>query len=82
VNGGGARPFNTHMKYLAACVVLGCAGAATAAPQPQQIPQRDLRQVLQQYHPGTTTPPPRQLTPSERAELRRQLDEYRAPRRR
>jgi hypothetical protein len=83
VNGSAARPFNTHMKYLAACVVL-CAGSATAAPQPQpqQIPQRELRQVLQQYHPDTKPAAPRQLTPVERAELRRQLDEYRAPRRR
>ena len=82
MNGGAARPFNTHMKYLAACWVLGCAAAASAAPQPQDIPQRDLRQVLQQYQLGPKPPPPRELTPTERAELRRQLDEYRAPRRR
>lgn len=83
VNGRRSRPFNHHMKYLAACVVAGCAGAAVAVPMPQPQPQRDLRQVLQQYHPGATQPPPpRQLTPGERAELRRQLGEYGAPRRR
>jgi hypothetical protein len=74
------------MKYLAAPVVLACAcaaGAAPAEPQPQQVPVRDLRQVLQQYQGTTPTPPPpRQLTAAERAELRRQLVEYGAPRRR
>ena len=72
------------MKYLA-CAVLACAGAAGAAPapEPRPEPQPPLRQALQQYQPGATapTPPPRELTPLERAELRRQLVEYGQPRR-
>lgn len=45
----------------------------------QELPQRDLRQsLLQRYH-GGSAPAPRQLTPVERAELRRQLTEYGQP---
>lgn len=72
------------MKYLA-CAILACTGAAGAAPapatQPEPQPQPPLRQALQQYQPGTTAAPaPRELTPLERAQLRRQLVEY-GPRR-
>jgi hypothetical protein len=62
------------MKYLvvivAGLVVLPSLGSAA---QPAHHVQ-GLRQVLQQYHPGGPSPA-RQLTPQERAELRRQLAE-------
>lgn len=75
VNATWARPFNTGMKYLAAAFALACAGAAVAAapaPAPQPQPP-DLRRLLRQYDPASTKAPPRQLSPRERAELRRQL---------
>lgn len=69
------------MKSLAAVLALASSLAALAGPPPVQRPPGDLRQVLQQYHPAssTPTPPPRELTPIQRAELRRQLSEYAAP---
>jgi hypothetical protein len=69
------------MKYFAAAMfALVCLGAS-AAPPPQTTPV-DLRQTLQQYHAGSSAAP-RQLTPVERAELRRQLAQnVQAPRRR
>ena len=47
-------------------------------PQPQPRPQQDLRQSLHQFRQDGS-PAPRQLSPGERAELRRQLIEYRPP---
>lgn len=67
------------MKYLVALLVAGfagppaCAQAATGASE--------LRKALQQYHPAGPIRP-RELTPAERAELRRQLSEFRQPARR
>ena len=68
------------MKYLAA--VLLCWTGAQAAPPVQALPQTPtpgLRQAVEQFHPGSGLPPPRQLTPVERAELRRQLSEFGQP---
>ena len=64
------------MKYLAAVFVLAGATANAAPPQPPVAPQPDLRRTLQQYHDVSATAP-RQLTAAERAELRRQLIEFR-----
>ena len=68
------------MKYLAA-VLLSWTGAQAAPPlQPLPPPPTPgLRQALEQFHPGSGLPPPRQLTPGERAELRRQLSEFGQP---
>ena len=66
------------MKYLAAALALaGVAASAAPPPNPAlQIP--DLRQALRQYdRDGDALP--RQLSPVERAELRRQLTEYPRP---
>ena len=64
------------MKSLAA--VLALASLSAAAAPPEQRPAPDLRQSLRQYdRPGTAAP--RQLTPVERAELRRQLTEFEPP---
>jgi hypothetical protein len=69
------------MKYLVAAAALYAAAAAAVPNAPRHVP--DLRQTLQQYHPGSTAPAPRQLSPVERAELRRQLvDQARPVRRR
>jgi hypothetical protein len=68
------------MKYLAA-VLLSWTGAQ-AAPPLQALPPPPtpgLRQALEQFHPGSGLPPPRQLSSSERAELRRQLSEFGQP---
>jgi hypothetical protein len=67
------------MKYLVALFV----GIAAALPAHAQPPQRasDLRKALQQYHPAGPLRP-RELSPAERAELRRQLSEFRQPVRR
>ena len=65
------------MKYLAATFALACLGADVAPPAPavaQPVPAGGLRQTLQQYHPSSGSAP-RQLTPAEREELRRQLSE-------
>lgn len=63
------------MKSLAA--VLALASLAAAAAPPEQRPVQDLRQSLRQYTAGTAAP--RQLTPVERAELRRQITEIEPP---
>ena len=64
------------MTSLAA--VLAFASLSAAAAPPEQRPVPDLRQSLRQYHTlGTAAP--RQLTPVERAELRRQLTEFEPP---
>ena len=67
------------MKYLA--VAFGLASSAASAaplalpPAPAPAVIVDLRQALQQYHRDSSAAP-RQLSPVERAELRRQLTEY------
>ena len=60
--------------------MFGLASAAAYAPPPTPPPAPaaavvDLRQALQQYRRDSSATP-RQLTPVERAELRRQLTEY------
>lgn len=60
------------MKYLAAALAFASAAAVAAPGMPAPA---DLRRTLQQYHP-TRSPAPRELSPGERAELRRQLIEY------
>jgi hypothetical protein len=79
------------MKSFAAAVAsLGLVAAAAAAPdgppvrqERGQPPGEGLRQVLQDFFRNEPSPPPRQLSPGERAELRRQLSEHaRTPSRR
>jgi hypothetical protein len=60
------------MKYFPAVLALAGLGA-TAAPASAPT-QPDLRRILQQYDRGIVATP-RELTPLERAELRRQLSE-------
>lgn len=72
-----------------ALVSLAAAAVPPLQPQPQrpppqelaqqELPQRDLRQSLLQHYHGGSAQAPRQLTPVERAELRRQLTEYGQP---
>jgi hypothetical protein len=64
------------MKSLAA--LLAAVSVASAAAPTQSRPPVDLRQTLQQYHPGSVAAP-RQLSPDERAQLRRQLTEATPP---
>ncbi|MBC5783294.1 hypothetical protein H8N03_10085 [Ramlibacter sp. USB13] len=67
------------MKYLAAVFALAGAAASAAPPPPHPaLVAPDLRQALQQYHRDGASGP-RQLTPVERAQLRRQLSEYGPP---
>jgi hypothetical protein len=78
-----ALPFNRDMKYFAVVVSALAWASVQAAQEPPPRPPAppeppDLRQVLQQYHPGTVAAP-RQLSPAERAELRRQLTDYAQP---
>jgi hypothetical protein len=66
------------MKYLAAALALAGAAASAAPPLNPALPPADLRQALRQYdRDGGASP--RQLSPVERAELRRQLSEYQRP---
>lgn len=65
------------MQYLAAALAVVCVAAGASARAGTQPPP-DLRRVLQHYHPDSK-PAPRQLSPPERAELRRQLREQTAP---
>lgn len=68
------------MKYLVAAL-LSWTGAQAAPPPHDPPPERpaiDLRQALEQYHPGSGGAP-RRLSPQERAELRRQLSEFGQP---
>jgi hypothetical protein len=72
------------MKSLAVAVAVLAWAAQAAAPHaqgpaPTQPPAPDLRQALQQARGTAPAPLPRQLTPPERAELRRQLSEYAQP---
>ncbi|MBK6006452.1 hypothetical protein JJB11_10140 [Ramlibacter ginsenosidimutans] len=71
------------MKSVFALLLMLGSLAAQAAPQPQGAPRPapsapELRQALQQYHPGSAASPVR-LTAEQRAELRRQLSEYGPP---
>ncbi|MBE7367893.1 hypothetical protein [Ramlibacter pallidus] len=66
------------MKYLAASLAVACATTNVGAAPPPNPHVVHLREVLQQYHPGSA-PSPRALSASERAELRRQLLEQAAP---
>jgi hypothetical protein len=96
------------MKYLVIPLTLLAFTPLTRAQPPQRVP--DLRQALEQYHPGAGSqqrvpllpqaplwkgaPPadaeapvqphwqPRQLSPEERVQLRRDLAEYGNPPRR
>jgi len=61
------------MNYAVAALVAAL-GAGTVLAQPPG-PGADLRRALQQYHPVGPSPR-RELTPGERAELRRQLAEF------
>ena len=63
------------MKYLAVVFALVGATANATPPTPPPAPPPDLRRSLQQYHDVSGTVPHR-LTPTERAELRRQLSEF------
>ena len=65
------------MQYLAAVLAIACVAAGASARAGTQPPP-DLRRVLQHYHPDTQSAP-RQLSPPERAELRRQLREQKEP---
>ena len=82
------------MKYLAAVFGLVWAAASAAPPipvvpmpvvplavpmpMPLPVPGSDLRRALQQYDPDGTASP-RQLSPAEREQLRKQLSEYGTP---
>ena len=82
----GALPFYSGMKSVFALLLMLGSLAAQAASQPQGAPRPapaparvpELRQALQQYHPGSAASPVR-LTAEQRAELRRQLSEYGPP---
>ena len=81
-----ALPFYSGMKSVFALLLVLGSLAAQAAPQLQGIarpalaPSRvsELREALEQYHPGSAAMPVR-LTAEQRAELRRQLSEYGPP---
>jgi hypothetical protein len=63
-------------KFLAVLAAAVCAGACAAQPV-QRV--ADLRRVLEQYHPASaprTEAPPRELSAEERAQLRRQLADF------
>jgi hypothetical protein len=86
VNWKAALPFYLGMKSVFALLLVLGSLAAQAAPQPQVAPRPapalsrvpELREALQQYHPGSAATPVR-LTAEQRAELRRQLSEYGPP---
>jgi hypothetical protein len=67
------------MKYLVAVLAVAC-GAAGADPATPARKAPDLRQAVRQYHPGTVPAAPRQLSPTERALLRKQLGAITLPR--
>ena len=67
------------MKQYAAAVLALASLAAGATPPAQN--GADLRRLLSQARQGTAAPAPRQLSPAQRAELRRQLSEARQSRR-
>lgn len=61
------------MKYAVAALLAALAVASVLA-QPPAV-GADLRRALEQYHP-VSPPARRELTPRERADLRRQLAEF------
>ena len=72
------------MKLITAALALvWLAAGADTLPSPQQprapTPEPALRQVLHEVFRQDASPPPRQLSAVERAELRRQLNEYGRP---
>lgn len=68
------------MKSLAPALwVLAATAASASPPVPQQA---DLRRVLTQVQHAPPSAALRKLSPEQRAELRRQLQEARQPRRR
>jgi hypothetical protein len=87
VNPEAGPPFYLSMKSVFAILLVLGSFAAQAAPQPQSAPGPapasprvpELRQALQQYHPGSAAAAPRHLTAEQRAELRRQLSEFGPP---
>jgi hypothetical protein len=64
------------MKSVAVLLVLVCAAASADPRKPQQPPAPGLRQVVEQYDTVRKAPQPRELSPAERAELRRQVTEF------
>lgn len=64
------------MNYLVAALAGASLGSAPAVPPPQQPPA--LRQVVEAYRPGVV-PPPRELSPDQRVQLRRELSQFGRP---
>jgi len=68
------------MKLFAAAIfaIAGLAAAQTPPPARTQVaaPDHGLRQTLEDFLRQGSSPPPRQLSAEQRAELRRQLNEY------
>lgn len=90
VNWAATAAFNRGMTIFAAVlasVALAASLAASAAdappPAPQErsaAPDHGLRQAVQDFFRQEQSPsPPRQLSATERAELRRQLSDYARP---
>ena len=77
----------TLMKLFAATLAFACLTAgAVVPPPPPTVPvpkgnpeQGGLRQALHDFFRKHASVPPRQLSPDERAELRRQLSQYGRP---
>ena len=69
------------MRSLVAAFAILLPLAAFAGPQPLHNPP-DLRRMLRQEQATPPPQPTRQLSPEQRAELRRQLGDFRAARRR
>lgn len=64
------------MKDLVAALAGASIGSAPAVPPAQPPPP--LRQAVQAYRPGAV-PPPRELSPDQRAQLRRELSQFGRP---
>lgn len=75
---------SANLLLAALAGLAGATPALAAAPAPPVVAPAaaSLRQAVQQYHPSSSAPAPRQLTAQERAELRRQLLESRRARQR
>jgi hypothetical protein len=67
------------MKSFAVALIALAGLAAGATPPPRD--GADLRRLLAQSRQGSAPPAPRQLSPDQRAELRRQLGDARPVRR-
>jgi hypothetical protein len=65
------------MKLTAAVLGLSVLAAAAAAPSPPaaRTPDHGLRQAVEEYLRQHAIAAPRELSPDQRAELRRQLQE-------